>query len=563
MVQVAVESPEEVLGLQPGATADEVKAAYRRKVKANHPDKGGDSQGFVRVRTAYLALSSDPNLQASTGSVPELCDQERPQQSDFELREHHALVRELFEKELSTPLADGVDLELCLVRQMEARTALGLEVCDLGAINRNERGEDGDIYNQCFYLALARSYLGCDSDVLKETALMFKRNIEAAVLAAHPEWGGSRVGEDVQAFSDFLFYVLGSHALLAELSVAVFDASSGGVELYIGHVSSLQEVFSIFYNAIGRQPPMPQPHVAVPIKVEDSTNGSVWALNNVDDDVPRNGMSQNGVGDERARQLMRDASDLFEGHIAGLVKAFQLLQQQSMELLQAPQPTGISCFPCAPEPSNQDIIMQPTFEVQLALPEDRRPSKPSRAISGYDGSMDLGPKMERRPSISAEDRLLKQQFHRWADASQTLITAESLVKILRLFLGDDEFEDIQAMVHFLTGKEADPQIDSPATEQTGHQSFGDQLLGGLGIRQKSTELSEGLDFESFVRLRQQVSFSGASSSVKRDIGKLQSALRGEELQVLFGEEAPLQEENEGYSNGAAPPKKVGSVVAKV
>ncbi|CAE7263759.1 SEC63, partial [Symbiodinium microadriaticum] len=224
-VQVAVETPEEVLGVQPGATADEVKAAYRRKVKTIHPDKGGDSQGFVRVRTAYLALSSDANLQASTGSVPELCDQEQPRQSDFELREHHALVRELFEK-------DGVDLELCLVRQMEAMSTLGLEVCDLGAINRNERGED--IYNQCFYLALARSYLGCDSDVLKETALMFKRNIEAAVLAAHPEWGGSRVGEDVQAFSDFLFYVLGSHALLAELSVAVFDASSGGVELYIG-----------------------------------------------------------------------------------------------------------------------------------------------------------------------------------------------------------------------------------------------------------------------------------------------------------------------------------------
>ena len=27
--------------------------------------------------------------------------------------------------------------------------------------------------------------------------------------------------------------------------------------------------------------------------------------------------SPQGVGDERARQLMRDASDLFEGHIAG------------------------------------------------------------------------------------------------------------------------------------------------------------------------------------------------------------------------------------------------------
>ena len=30
------------------------------------------------------------------------------------------------------------------------------------------------------------------------------------------------------------------------------------------------------------------------MQMQDSTNGSVWALNNVDDDVPRNGMSQNG-----------------------------------------------------------------------------------------------------------------------------------------------------------------------------------------------------------------------------------------------------------------------------
>ena len=39
----------------------------------------------------------------------------------------------------------------------------------------------------------------------------------------------------MQAFSDFLFFVIGSNALLSELTVAVFDAVSGGVELYKGH----------------------------------------------------------------------------------------------------------------------------------------------------------------------------------------------------------------------------------------------------------------------------------------------------------------------------------------
>ncbi|CAJ1400014.1 unnamed protein product [Effrenium voratum] len=34
-----------------------------------------------------------------------------------------------------------------------------------------------------------------------------------------------------------------------------------------------------------------------------------------------------------ARQRLRDAAHLFEGHLAGVVKAFQLLQQQSNELM--------------------------------------------------------------------------------------------------------------------------------------------------------------------------------------------------------------------------------------
>uniref|UniRef100_A0A7S3B8Y0 Uncharacterized protein n=1 Tax=Haptolina ericina TaxID=156174 RepID=A0A7S3B8Y0_9EUKA len=58
--------------------------------------------------------------------------------------------------------------------------------------------------------------------------------MEAAVLRAHPEWGGSRVGDEVQAFSDFLFYVLDSPTLISELAIAIFDSESGFVEIFSG-----------------------------------------------------------------------------------------------------------------------------------------------------------------------------------------------------------------------------------------------------------------------------------------------------------------------------------------
>jgi len=41
------------LGVPAGATLDEVKAAYRRRVKETHPDQGGDEDEFKRVREAY------------------------------------------------------------------------------------------------------------------------------------------------------------------------------------------------------------------------------------------------------------------------------------------------------------------------------------------------------------------------------------------------------------------------------------------------------------------------------------------------------------------------------
>ena len=36
-------NPYEVLGLKPGATQDEIKAAYRKLIKQYHPDQYGDN----------------------------------------------------------------------------------------------------------------------------------------------------------------------------------------------------------------------------------------------------------------------------------------------------------------------------------------------------------------------------------------------------------------------------------------------------------------------------------------------------------------------------------------
>ena len=41
------------LGVPTDAGLDEVKAAYRRRVKETHPDQGGDEDEFKRVREAY------------------------------------------------------------------------------------------------------------------------------------------------------------------------------------------------------------------------------------------------------------------------------------------------------------------------------------------------------------------------------------------------------------------------------------------------------------------------------------------------------------------------------
>ncbi len=54
----------EVLGLQKGASEDEIKKAFRKHAIKHHPDKGGDEAAFKEVNEAYEVLSNPQKRQA-------------------------------------------------------------------------------------------------------------------------------------------------------------------------------------------------------------------------------------------------------------------------------------------------------------------------------------------------------------------------------------------------------------------------------------------------------------------------------------------------------------------
>jgi curved DNA-binding protein CbpA len=53
-----VDSPFDVLGVDPDADDAEIERAYRRRVKEAHPDHGGSQEEFQRVRAAYEAVKT-------------------------------------------------------------------------------------------------------------------------------------------------------------------------------------------------------------------------------------------------------------------------------------------------------------------------------------------------------------------------------------------------------------------------------------------------------------------------------------------------------------------------
>jgi curved DNA-binding protein CbpA len=53
-----MESPYEILLVEPGAGEEEIERAYRERVKKAHPDQGGSVTEFRAVRTAYERLKA-------------------------------------------------------------------------------------------------------------------------------------------------------------------------------------------------------------------------------------------------------------------------------------------------------------------------------------------------------------------------------------------------------------------------------------------------------------------------------------------------------------------------
>ena len=54
----------EILGVSKGATAEELKKAYKKKSMLHHPDRGGDTEEFKKVAEAYGTLK-DPQKKAT------------------------------------------------------------------------------------------------------------------------------------------------------------------------------------------------------------------------------------------------------------------------------------------------------------------------------------------------------------------------------------------------------------------------------------------------------------------------------------------------------------------
>eukprot|EP00964_Phaeocystis_antarctica_P041644 scaffold23821_cov60-Phaeocystis_antarctica.AAC.1 len=135
------------LGVGEGASAAQLRAAYRAKAMKAHPDKGGSRGDFEKLQLAYRLLLRDTEGGAERGGAENTLDsgggktmlgtqllEVKPTASrDYELREHRNLVEQIFEQH-------GSDAAAFAARQSEAMHALGLAVLDVGASNRNETG---------------------------------------------------------------------------------------------------------------------------------------------------------------------------------------------------------------------------------------------------------------------------------------------------------------------------------------------------------------------------------------------------------------------------------------
>jgi curved DNA-binding protein CbpA len=120
-----VDSPFDVLGIEPDADDAAIRDAYRRRVKEAHPDRGGSAREFRRVKDAYEMIengwepddrpdpgSPRPDQSESTAeSGPSEPEGARVEYLDYEVLDDHGWEltdEDLFEKAAGRSL-DGED----------------------------------------------------------------------------------------------------------------------------------------------------------------------------------------------------------------------------------------------------------------------------------------------------------------------------------------------------------------------------------------------------------------------------------------------------------------------
>lgn len=128
----------DLLGLQPGASPDALKEAYRRMSKKVHPDQGGSAALFRQVQEAYDLLSKPQSGTANNtnGEAAQRAEEERRKEAERQQREE--MERRKAE---NSPPADAVDVELAYYQADEMRESVGGVTSKL-APNQNQNFSD-------------------------------------------------------------------------------------------------------------------------------------------------------------------------------------------------------------------------------------------------------------------------------------------------------------------------------------------------------------------------------------------------------------------------------------
>lgn len=102
----------DTLGVDPKASAAEIKKAYRKKAKETHPDAGGSPEAFTAIALAYRTLSDE-----SQREYYDKYGQEKPKGNEIELQISSMLVEAFMQEDPITWICDSLSANRSEIRE--------------------------------------------------------------------------------------------------------------------------------------------------------------------------------------------------------------------------------------------------------------------------------------------------------------------------------------------------------------------------------------------------------------------------------------------------------------